>query len=280
MSKSESVLISFDETKLKTRSWLCDSNSKADVIFCHGLFEYSGRWGYEAEYFNERGYNFYSYDQRSHGESGGDTRAYIRSMDNYIKDFGIFLNENLKDRKKPFFLFAHSFGAMVMISYLIQQKFDSPYFRGVLFSGPFIQQKAETAPLLQKMAGIIATIMPKFKTIGVRPNSISRNADEVKKYINDPLVYTGGMYASTGHRILQQIKFLSDKLHKFDYPFLVMHGTDDELTEIKASERLHKESPSTDKTFIPLKDFKHEITRDIGRDDVLKTMIQWMDDRV
>jgi len=269
-----------DGIELKTRAWFTDKESKAQIIFCHGLFEYAGRWQYEAKYFNDASFDFLSYDQRSHGESGGKHRAYIGSMNNYIEDFKAFIQHCRKDSDKPFFLFAHSFGAMILISHLVDQKIDNPLFRGVILSGPFIEQKSETAPILQKLAGVIATLMPTFKTIGVRPNSISRDPEEVKKYINDPLVYTGGMYASTGYQVLKQVKFLKDKLNKFDYPFLLMHGTNDELTEIKASQKLHDVSPSNDKTFIPLKDFKHEITRDIGRDEVLKTMVNWVEERV
>jgi len=271
---------SFDGTQLQTRTWLAENNTKGNIIFCHGLFEYAGRYAYEAEYFNLRGYDFYSFDQRTHGESGGKRRAYIRSFEPYAKDYEVIVHHIIEKSDKPIFLFSHSMGCTVMLTYLISQTIASDTFRGVIMSGPFLKAVDDMAPILQKLAGIVARLLPNIKTIAARPNTISRDKEEVRKYINDPLVYTDGMYAVTGYNMLAQSKWLMSRLEKFDYPFLIMHGTDDALANIQGSEKLYEVSPSQDKTFIPLKDHKHEITRELERDKVLQQMTDWMDERL
>ena len=271
---------SYDGTTLRTRTWLSKESINGNIIFCHGLFEYAGRYDYEARFFNNAGYNFYAFDQRSHGESGGKRRSYIKTFDEYINDYKHIVSELSKTFDKPYFLFSHSMGCTVMLSYLIKEKLTSPQFRGVIMSGPFIKSVDDMSPILQKFAGIIGRLFPSVRTIKARPNSISRDPEVVRKYINDPLVYTDGIYAVTGYQMLKQSEWLQTQLEKFDYPFLIMHGTDDTLANIQGSESLYKLSPSSDKTFTPLLDHKHEITRELERDKVLQAMVDWLGERV
>lgn len=271
---------SHDGTSLRTRTWPTKETHQGNIIFCHGLFEYAGRYDYEAQYFNKNGYNFFTYDQRTHGESEGKRRAFIKSFDDYIDDYKVILENISQQFKKPFFLFSHSMGCTVMLSHLIKEKNNDPLLKGIIMSGPFIKSVDDMSPILQKCAGIIGKLFPSVRTISPRPNTISRDKEEVRKYINDPLVYIEGIYASTGYQMLNQSKILQEQLSRFDYPFLIMHGTDDSLADIKGSEKLYELSPSEDKTFIPLLDHKHEITRELERDKVLQQMIDWMNDRL
>ena len=273
-------LKSYDGTHLRTRTWLTQEKVVGNIIFCHGLFEYAGRYDYEARFFNEAGYNFYSFDQRTHGESDGKRRSYIQSFDPYVEDYKFVINHLSQNFDKPFFLFSHSMGCTVMLSLLVKEKFVSPLFKGVIMSGPFIKSVDDMSPILQKFAGIIGRLFPAVRTIKARPNFISRDPEEVRKYINDPLVYTDGIYAVTGYQMLNHSKWLQTQLSKFDYPFLIMHGTDDTLADINGSRRLYDESPSSDKTFTPLQAHKHEITRELERNKVLQAMVDWANDRL
>ncbi len=268
-----------DGLKLRTRSWMIPQ-AKATMIFCHGLFEYAGRWKEEAEYFNSKGFNYLAFDQRTHGESGGKRRSYIKDFDAYVRDYEIFLKSSIEKIDHPFFIFAHSMGALVSCSFLTEKKFVHPHFKGVVLSGPFFKQKNETAPILQKFAKVISSVMPTLKTIGIRPNSISRDPAVVKKYINDDLVYTGSLYASTGWQMIRQGQIIHTRFEKFDYPFLIMHGTDDQLAEINSSKILFEKSPHQDKQFVPLQDYKHEITKDLGKEKVMEDMYAWMAERM
>lgn len=279
MSTKNAFIDGYNGLKLRTRSWKVDQ-AKASVIFCHGLFEYAGRWHDEAVHFNQHGYNFLAFDQRTHGESGGKRRSFIKDLDNYVKDFEIFLQSSIEKLDHPFFIFAHSMGALVTCTFLTNSKYSNPLFKGVLLSGPFYKQKNETAPMLQKVAKYVSAIFPTIKTIGIRPNSISRDAEVVKKYINDDLVYTGALYASTGWQMIKHGQEIHNRFEKFDYPFILMHGTDDELAEIESSKLIYEKSPSLDKEFVPLQDYKHEITKDFGKEKVLDKYVDWMDARV
>ncbi len=273
-----SKFLSHDDLALVARSWTVN-NPKAKIIFLHGLFEYAGRYTYEAEYFNKNGYDFIGYDQRTHGESGGKRRAHIDDFNKYVKDCEIFVNKMSKGNL-PYFLYAHSMGGLVLTSFLLSKKHVNPNFRGVILTGPFLQVKDDMAPILQKVAGVVARLFPNLKTVGGRPNSISRDPEVVKKFINDPLVYTDGMYACTGYQMLKQSQYITSHIHRFDYPYILMHGTDDQLADIGGSENMYEKSSSDDKTYITYPDYKHEITRDIGRDEVMEDMLAWTEERL
>ena len=274
----EGNILTFDQLSLYTRSWLIDE-PVGDIFFVHGFMEHCQRYDAEASFFNSHGFNFYSYDQRTHGKSDGPLRSFIKPFDNYLKDYDQFLSTKIKNSQRPFFLFSHSMGGLVQLSHLLKQPIKNKNFKGALFSSPFIKASQDVAPMLQKVAGIIGTLFPKLKTVKADPSAISRDQQEVDKYINDPLIYTEGLYAASGKNLLKQIKKVTKDFDKFDVPFIIQHGTDDKLAEIQGSKDLIKRCSSKDAVFIELSDFKHEITRDIGKEDVMTNFLNWMKER-
>jgi len=136
------------------------------------------------------------------------------------------------------------------------------------------------APMLQKVSHILGNLLPKLKTISPDPNEISRDPSVVKDYINDPLIYHDKVHARSGQQLLKQMQSIRPKYSSFKFPVLILHGTDDKLAEFEGSERFFNECLSNDKSFIPLKDFKHEITREIGKEKVLQSIANWYDERI
>ena len=265
-------------TKLKTHKWMVDSPI-ADILFVHGFGEHSQRYFSEANFFNQHKLNFLAYDQRTHGESEGKTRAYIKDFDNYTKEFGEFVNQH-KDQNRPYFLMSHSMGGLVTLSYLLKTKVRDSNFKGVIFSSPFLMPNKDTAPILQKLAGLIALIAPKLRTVKIDKKDISRDPKEQDSYVNDPLNFHGGIYAKSGATLIKQMKSIRSDFHTFKDPFIIQHGTIDQLAEFDGSQALYDESISEDKTFIPLKGFHHEITRDLGFEKVRQTYLDWVMERV
>lgn len=278
MNTDVSKLTTHDGLTLNTHKWQI-AEAKADIYFVHGFFEHSGRYQNEARYFNNECFNFYAYDQRSHGLSEGKLRSYISSFDNYLTDYRTFLSEIL-DKSRPYFLFAHSMGGLVLCSYLLDQKTLGENFRGAIFSSPLLMPDKNTAPLLQKLSGIIGTLLPRLKVVAIDSSAVSRDPNEVAKYSNDPLIYTDKMYAGSAYQLLKQMKTVQSKLESFTHPFLVLHGTDDKLAEIDGSRLLYKKATSKDKEFVQLIDYKHEITKDLGKEKVLATISSWMNQRL
>src|SRR5690242_21905280 len=69
-----------DGQMLVRRHWALPGASRA-VLLVHGLGEHSGRYRHVAAWFNARGYDVVSYDQRGHGLSPGPRGALSRDDD-------------------------------------------------------------------------------------------------------------------------------------------------------------------------------------------------------
>lgn len=278
MSYSNHKLLTQDGLKLHTHQWTIDK-PKAQILFVHGYCEHAGRYTSEAQFFNEAGYDFHAYDQRHHGLSEGSPKSYIQEFSSYIDDLELFIKSKASN-DNAVILMAHSMGSLVMVSYLLERTPSLPQLKGIVLSAPFLQPDRNTAPILQKLAVVIGTLLPKLKTVGIDSNAISRDENEVNKYVNDPLNYAGKIFARSGYQLLRQMKQIRKKFHKLTLPILIMHGTDDKLAEIGGSQMLYDLCSSEDKEFIVLKDYKHEITRDLDHLYVRETMQSWMDERI
>ena len=274
----QSSITTHDGIDLFVRSYETE-NSKARIIACHGFMDHSGRYASEAEWFNQNGYDFIIYDHRAHGHSGGKPKAYIHDFNHFVKDLKT-VNNHINNDDKPFFLFGHSMGGLVQLSYLLDHYTEDQNFKGVLFSAPFLMPDKNTAPLLQKMSGFVAAVLPKLKTIKLDVNEISTDPVQVKAYAEDPLNYTEGIYAKSGFELLKQLKKVAPRFQEFSFPFIIQHGTIDKLAEPQGSQLLFEQSKSEDKELIKLEGIKHEITRDVSKKEVLEKYTAWMDDRL
>ena len=263
---------------LKLRSWTC-RKPIADILFCHGFQEYAGRYDNEASFFNEAGINFFSFDQRTHGESGGKYRSYIDSFDNYVKDLDLVKRHFNLGNERPLFLMGHSMGAAVIFKYVLKLK-DRGQIKGVLFSAPLLKSDENMAPLLQKMSGFIGRLLPKLKTIKLDTSAISSDPEQVKIYESDALIYKKGIYAKSGAELLQELEKLQEQFKAFDLPFIIQHSKSDKLTSFKGSQWLYEQSPSNDKSLIPLEDLGHEIMKDRTSTEVLKRFKDWILNRI
>lgn len=276
---NESSLTTFDGLNLYTKEWIVD-NAKADIVFTHGFFEHCSRYDTEARYFNSHGYNFIAYDQRTHGQSDGKYRSYVDNFSAYSKDYDAFLTSLNLGKERPYFLFAHSMGGLVQVTHVIEKSNALPSgYCGSIYSAPLLAPDPNTAPLLQKVSGIVGTLFPRLKAVAIDPNAVSRDPKEVQKYVEDPLNYTDKMYAASGYHLLKQMKTLPERFEKIDSPFLLIHSEADQLSDISGSELFFEQSKAADRTFMRLKKYSHEMTKDLGKEKILESILDWMEKR-
>ncbi len=263
---------------LHTHHWTV-SEPKAAIIFTHGYCEHAGRYHSEAKFFNEGGINFHSFDQRHHGQSEGKPKSYIHEFNNHIDDLELYISKWAK-RDVPLFLIAHSMGGLVLVSYLIERNPKLTQLKGIVLSAPLLKPDKNTATLLQKFSSVVGTLLPKLKTVDIDSSAISRDENEVKKYMTDPLNYNEKIHARSGYQLLKQMASIKKKFNRFQLPLLILHGTDDKLAELEGSETFFKLCSSQDKEMIKLEGFKHEITRDIDFQIVRTKMQSWITERL
>ena len=97
--------------------------SKKSIVFVHGTGESLARYYHIGEFFYNKGFNVYLYDQRGHGYSGrfdkNRTKIISDGYDRQIKDLSFMVNmavEGLQDNKV--YLVGHSMGSLIVLRYL------------------------------------------------------------------------------------------------------------------------------------------------------------------
>ncbi|TKY61101.1 Caffeoylshikimate esterase [Spatholobus suberectus] len=266
-----------------TQSWIPLSpniNSRGVVVLMHGLNEHSGRYTYFAKQLNANGFKVYGMDWVGHGGSDG-LHAYVHSIDDAVSDMKMFLEKVLNENPGlPCFCFGHSTGAAITLKALLDPKVEAR-IAGAILTSPAVGV-APSHPILLVLAPIASFLLPTYQCNSAYKKGlpVSRDPEALIAKYSDPLVCTGPLRVRTGYEILRITSYLQQNLRKFRVPFFVLHGTADSVTDPVASQKLHGEASSTDKTIKLYDGFLHDLLFEPERDAITQDIIQWMNCRV
>ena len=268
-----------DGKKLYLQAWEPEKDRKAAILLVHGVGEHSGRYAHFAQKMNENGYAVYTFDGRGHGKSSlPKPTAYIENLEDYIKD-----TDTLYKKMKsyvgdiPCFIYGHSMGGGIVTYYALTYQ---PEVTGILLSGALLLPGDDVSPLLIKISSILSRITPKLPALKVDSTHLSHDPELMVKYDTDPLVYRKGIPARTGAELLKMIRSIGQDVHQFNYPVLIMHGTDDRLTNLEGSKMLYEKAASSDKTLKLYEGLYHEIINEVEKEMVMEDMIGWIEERI
>lgn len=245
---------------------------RATVLLQHGYAEHAGRY---VDHFsglvpalNGAGYDVHAFDLAGHGRSpGARGMTDIGAMAEALSAARRALTDN-----SPLFLFGHSLGGLVTALSVVRAP-DG--LAGVVLSGPYLPFGTGAGTRL--VARLLAAVAP---TAGVAslddPSGISRLPDEVRAYVDDPLVFRRKIPARLGATALAAGAEVERGLARWRAPTFVFHGSADTYTEPAGSERLVAGIASADKELLLVPDGRHELLNDIGREAVLARVVAWL----
>lgn len=98
----------------------------------------------------------------------------------------------------------------------------------------------------------------------------------------NPMRYNGRPRLGTVIELLRVTEYLSQRLWKVDIPFIVVHGSDDVVTDPNVSQALHEEAASGDKTLKIFPGMLHSLL--FGETDdnvgmVRNELLGWLNER-
>lgn len=249
---------------------------RASLLLQHGYAEHAGRY---VEHYNRlvfaltaRGIDVHAFDLAGHGLSAGARGVTdIRAM----ADAHRAVRAELAATGKPLFLFGHSLGGLVTALSVAREPSS---IAGVILSAPALP--FDTPTLLGIVARLLARVAPGtgVATLG-DPVAISRIADEVQAYRDDPLVFSRPIPALLGATAAAAAREIAAALPRWAAPTFVFHGTADTYTDHHASERLVAGIASPDKELWLVEDGRHELLNDTPRDAVLARLLAWIEAR-
>lgn len=261
---------------LYTQRWLPEGRERprAAVIIVHGYAEHSGRYTGLAAFLVSHGYGVYALDHRGHGKSEGE-RANIRVFREYVADLVRF-TERVREihPRPPRFLLGHSMGGAVALQTVLEQP---ERVDGLILSGAYLQNASPTPPLLERLVGPVSRMAPGLPVQSLDTGALSRDKEVVRAYERDPLVYHGKVKARMGAELLNAGGYLLARVDSIRTPVLIMHGGDDRLAHPNGSRELFEQIGSRDKTLHIYEGFYHEIFNDVGREEPLEDLLEWLE---
>jgi alpha-beta hydrolase superfamily lysophospholipase len=181
-------------------AWQADNAlpPRAVVLMVHGLGEHANRYDHVAQHLLDWGFAVRAYDQRGHGESGGE-RGGLSSENLLLEDLAEVVDDTrqrslrlpradgaaLADTPLPLILLGHSLGG------LVAGRFVSLGLRpvdGLVMSSPALDPGLNAIQKL--LLATLPAIAPNLRVNnGLKPEFISHDPQVVSKYLADPLVH-------------------------------------------------------------------------------------------
>ena len=255
------------------QAWLPEGKVKAVLFVVHGLGEHSGRYLNVVNHFVPKGYAVYALDHLGHGKSGG-AREMVERFADYTDTLTIFYDlVNGWQAGKPIVLLGHSMGGLIAVDYLLDHQEN---FRCAVISAPAIKVSASISPATIIMGRVLSALAPMTGVLPVDANSVSRDPEVVKAYINDPLVFHSKTPARLAAELLKAMQRVTADANQITLPFITLQGSDDKIVDPGSAQMLYDKASSKDKTIKIYPGLYHEVFNAPERKQVLKDVETWL----
>jgi alpha-beta hydrolase superfamily lysophospholipase len=311
MVHNETYFESFDGTKLFLYRWMPEVQPKAVLHIVHGMAEYALRYRHLAEKLTSTGIEVWASDQRGHGKTAdlninpagkGGLLGHCADKCGYAPvtlDINALNIEIKKTRNVPVFLFGHSWGSFIVQNY-IEEYADDLKIDGCILSGtrgPGDFKVKAGLPFLTLIAAVrgqrngsrIAKAMADgqynnpFKPNRTQFDWISRNNEEVDKYILDPLcgfLCSSGFYRDLAKLLKNIHKDQAIEKIKRTLPVYVFSGSSDPVGNMGASTTAlvsaYRKLGINDLEFVLYPGARHETLNETNREEVIDNLLSWI----
>lgn len=292
----ELVFTSADDVEVFYRRWLPDAPVRAVVLVVHGASEHSGRYARLASVLCREGCAVYAPDLRGHGRTAASTgfgRMGGAGMDGLLADVDeIARRARAEFPSRPVVLFGHSMGALVAQAY-VERSGDELAAYVLSGSGGVPEDDAEMASVIgdaveagmgAEPLDMLGEFNANFEPARTRYDWLSRDAEEVDKYVADPWCgddapLTYGFAASlveTAATVMEPDGIARVPKH---LPVLLITGEVDPVSnggaQVRELERRLR-AAGLDVTANYYADARHELLNDVNRDEVHADIVAWL----
>jgi len=259
--------------ELYYQRWRADGPPKAVLPIVHGYGEHSGRYGNVVDWFVPRGYSVYAFDLRGHGRSPGK-QGELRDFGDYREDVRAFLDlVHEAEPERPVFLMGHSMGGLIVLNYVLH---DPSGLDGVVASGPVLCAPGISSFLLW-LCKVLAPVWPNLiMDSGLDATALSRDASVGEAYVNDPLVHGKGSPCMV-NELMKAVDWTQAHAAELALPCLIVHGSEDQLSDAQASQEFFDHVTFADKERIEYEGYYHEVFNELGKEKVFADIEGWLE---
>jgi alpha-beta hydrolase superfamily lysophospholipase len=245
--------------------------TKAVIIFVHGLGEHIQRYFYWADLFRKEGIGFAGVDLPGHGRSEGK-RGHINPFSITSEMLDILVRScNKTFPEIPVYIYGHSLGGLIVLDYLLNK---SPRVKGAIVTSPplrlgFIPSKGK-----MQLASMVKFLLPSLiQPSGLIQEHLSHDREVIIKYKNDPLVHdkiSVGLF----HGLISSAKYCLEHASELKVPTLLVHGSDDSISSPEGSKEF---ASKTGKVQFKLWDGGyHELHNEPFKEEVFRYIMSWI----
>jgi len=258
-------------TKIFGQIWK-PKQPKGIVVLVHGMGEHSGRYVKNVvPMLLKTNVVVIGYDTIGHGKSGGKRGhcpSYIALLD--ILDAILSVGTE-RFPGYPLFLYGHSMGGNVVLNYVLRKKNK---IRAIIATSPYLRLAFSPPLWKMKLGKLLLHTAPSLTLAsGLNVQGISRDLDEVQRYIEDPLIHDKVSPMFT-FPVMDAGIWVIENAAKLELPALLLHGTGDSIIDHKATLEFSENAPNS--TLQLFDGGFHELHHDLCADEVLQTIHNWL----
>ncbi len=235
--------------ELHSELWRPAGAPKFVVCVVHGQGEHVSRYDQVARELTAIGGLVFGADHQGEGRSGGlpgHIDRFEQHADNLLavlRDFQAELGDALGPDKLPWFIWAHSMGGLITLTYLLDHEREVP-LRGVIVSAPLLGLTMKVGVVKEKAVKLLAKLAPKLRVpTGIPAEAISRDPEVVARYVGDPRRVTK-ITTSWANALEPAIARVEDELRKVEIPMYWYVGTGDKICDHEAAQKVFATLPN------------------------------------
>lgn len=274
---SEHRLISFDETPIFYRHLRTNGPVRAVVILVHGMGEHGGRYQAFSDYLAELGIECLVPDLRGFGKSGGK-KACVKRFGDFHEDLDALHSWASRHYTAvPIFLIGHSFGGLVVSSYLAFHK--HPEIHGFVLSSPIFGVSIPV-PFWRHLLGISVSYLCSHYTQSTRvePRFLTHDPAILEIYRQDPLIYHK-ISARLYRELVKMVRRKTEIARRISASALIVQAGEDKVVSKDETVKFFDELKSKDKEIEIYADFYHEVLNETSRELVYSRIGRWLLER-
>jgi len=257
------------------RSWRPDAAARGVVILVHGFNSHSGYYPWAAEQLRSGGLAVYALDLRGRGNSDGE-RYYVENISEYLDDVDTLV-KLVKSREPglPVFILGHSAGGVISSVYTLEHQNE--------LAGLICESFAYKVPAPDIALAIlkgVSHIAPHAHVLRLKIDDFSRDPKVVQAMKDDPFVGDEVQPSVTVAAMVRADERLEKEFPLIHIPVFIIHGTEDKVTVPSGSQFFYDTAGSKDKTLTMYEGYAHDLLNDVGKEQVMKDIREWIDVRI
>ncbi|MGB5507525.1 lysophospholipase [Robiginitalea sp.] len=247
-------------------------NPVAAVLLVHGFGEHSGRYLNEViPFFNQQGFSVLGFDLIGHGKSGGK-RGHCEGYEQLMALLGqAFTRLRTRFPNIPVLLYGHSLGGNLALNFVLRG-YGQP--DGLIASSPYLRLAFQPPAWKWHLGKLLGRVAPSITVpSGLDPKGISKDEQEVKAYMADPLIHDR-VSPTFSFPVIEAGEWAIENAGKLHIPTLIMHGTADPIIDPDGSRAFFSAASVVQLEMI--EGGYHELHHDLERKRYFKAMENWL----